>query len=220
MTLRKRYYPNLHVSTPATVEGRFDYTLKKQGGGPGHYARVIGRLEPWDDLFCFENQVRGGAIPPQFIQACEQGFRDGAHHGVLAGYPVIGVKVVLEDGDYHPVDSSDRAFRFAACQGFYQGMRSAEPVILEPVMQVTIEAPTQCIGAVQGDLKSRRAVLTGLESIGHTMILQAEAPLAQLFGYATRLRSLCSGQGQFSMSFSHYSPVSEGVQQRLATVGA
>lgn len=218
MTLRKRYYPSLNVTTPVQAEGRFDYTLQKQGGGPGQYARVIGHLEPWDDVFCFENRVKGGAIPPQFIQACEQGFRDASKQGVLVGYPVIGVKVVLADGDYHPVDSSDRAFRFAACQGFYQGMRAAEPVILEPVMQVTIEAPIHCIGSVQSDLQSRRAVLTGLESVGQQMILQAEAPLAQLFGYATRLRLLCSGQGQFSMSFSHYCPVPDRVQQKLVSV--
>ncbi len=200
-----------HQTTP----GCFDYTLRKQSGGPGQYARVMGHLEPCEDSFLFENRVTGGAIPPQFIRACEQGFWDATQRGVLAGYPVIGVKVVLEDGDAHPVDSSDRAFRFAAYQGFLVAMKTADPVILEPVMQVVVTTNPTFIGAVQGDLQSRRAVVTGLEIQSHRAMLQADAPLAEMFGYATRLRSLCSGQGQFSMTFHRYAPVPDLVQQQL-----
>jgi elongation factor G len=215
MTTHDRQNSITQTATQIQAVGRFDYTLKKQGGGPGQYARVIGSIEPCDEAFIFENRVTGGDIPPQFIRACEQGFCDATQNGVLAGYPVIGVKVVLEGGHYHPVDSSDRAFRFAACQGFYEAMRTADPVIIEPAMQVTIAVPTEFIGSVQGDLQSRRAVVTDLEFTGQTAILQAEAPLAQLFGYATRLRSLCSGQGEFSMTFSHYQTVPESVQRQM-----
>ncbi|XWK91682.1 MAG: hypothetical protein U7127_30645 (plasmid) [Phormidium sp.] len=199
--------------------GKFDYTLKKQGGGPGQYARVIGQLEACDELFIFENRVVGGAIPSKFISACEQGFRDAANSGILAGYPVIGVKVILESGDYHPVDSNDYAFRFAASQAFYQGLETSDPLIIEPVMLLTVEVPSKFIGAVQSDLLSLRAVLTGLEYVDNSVILVSQVPLAQMFGYATRLRSLCSGGSQFSMSFSHYQPVPKAVEQKLI-VGA
>lgn len=189
------------------MNGKFDYTLRKQNGGLGQYARVIGRIEPYDDVFAFENRVVGGAIPPEFIKACERGFRDATQTGIVAGYPVIGVKVVLEGGASHPVDSNDRAFRFAACQGFYQGMATANPIVLEPVMQVNLEVPIDCIGVVQGDLMARRGAIDHLEFDGDRSVMTARVPLAAMFGYATTLRTLCSGQGQFSMTFSHYQPV-------------
>jgi elongation factor G len=191
------------------MNGKFDYTLKKQSGGPGQYARVIGRIEAYDDLFAFENRVIGGAIPSEFIKPCEQGFRDATQTGIVAGYPVMGIKVVLEGGDYHPVDSNDCAFRFAACQGFYQGMATADPVVLEPVMQVTIEVPSNYIGVVQGDLMARRGAIDNLEFTDDRSVMTVRVPMAAMFGYATTLRTLCSGQGEFSMTFSHYQPVRE-----------
>lgn len=199
--------------TQTLSEGRFDWTLKRQTGSPGMYARVMGHLEPCDELFVFEDRVTNGTIPSQFIKACEQGFREATGCGVLAGYPVIGVKVVLEGGGYHEVDSNDRAFRFCAYQAFHQGMRSANPAIVEPVMQVEAIVPMEFVGAVQADFLSRRGVLTGLD--GEGVMIRGEAPLAELFGYATRLRSLTSGRGQFSMSFCRYQTVSESLQQQL-----
>ncbi len=197
------------------TNGQFDYTLKKQTGGPGQFARVIGRIESCDELFLFENQVTGGAIPSPLIKAAEKGFRDATSNGVLAGYPVIGVKVILEDGNYHPIDSTERAFYYAAHQGFYQGLRNADSVIIEPIMNVTIEIPTTFVGLVQGDLRSRRGIVQSLETILNGEKIQANVPLAEMFGYATRIRSLCSGQGIFSMEFSHYEPVPEKIQPQL-----
>lgn len=193
--------------TRQPFNGRFDCILKKPGGGLGQYARAIGHLEPLDDVFTFENRVVGGAIPSAFIKACELGFRDAAQTGILAGYPVIGVKVVLASGDYHSVDSSDRAFRFAACQGFYQGMATADPVMLEPVMQVAIEIPSEYIGVVQGDLMARRGAIEAIEFTDDRAAIAVRVPMASLFGYTTTLRTLCSGRGQFSMTFSHYQPI-------------
>lgn len=195
--------------------GAFDYTLKKQSGGPGQYARVIGHIEASADSFSFENRVKGGAIPPEFIKACEQGFRDAMDSGVLAGYPVIGVKVVLEDGNYHPVDSHERAFRYAACQGVRQALESMEPVLMEPVMTVHVDVPATAIGPVQGDLMARRGVLVDMETTPRSTRIQAEVPLAEMFGYATKLRSLSSGQGHFSMAFNRYGQVPKAVQEQV-----
>jgi elongation factor G len=195
--------------------GRFDYTLRKQTGGPGQYARVIGYLEACDEAFVFENRVVGGAIPADYIKACEQGFRDAMSSGILAGYPVVGVRVVLEGGDFHANDSNDRAFRFAACQGFYQGMSTADTVIVEPIMDVLVTVPNDLIGAVQGDLMKRRGVLQDMETQGHDTDLKVEVPLSEMFGYATVLRSLTSGQGNFVMTPKDYQPVPDHIQDQL-----
>lgn len=195
--------------------GRFDYTLKKQSGGPGQYARVIGYIEASADTFSFESRVKGGAIPPEFIKACEQGFREAMDSGVLAGYPVIGVKVVLEDGNYHPVDSNERTFRYAACQGVRQALESMKPVLMEPVMTVHVDVPATAIGPVQGDLMARRGVLVDMETTPRSTRIQAEVPLAEMFGYATKLRSLSSGQGHFSMAFNRYGQVPKSVQEQV-----
>ncbi|MGI0492287.1 hypothetical protein ACN4EG_10920 [Alkalinema pantanalense CENA528] len=195
--------------------GHFDYTLRKQTGGPGQYARVIGYVEACDENFIFENRVTGGTIPTEFIKSCEQGFRDATSAGVLAGYPVIGVKVVLTGGDFHPNDSNDRAFRFAACQAFYQGMSTADAVIIEPIMDVRVTVPNDCIGAVQGDLTKRRGLLQNMNSDGKETELAVQVPLSEMFGYATQLRSLTSGKGNFSMTPNNYQPVPAHVQAAL-----
>jgi elongation factor G len=195
--------------------GQFDYTLRKQTGGPGQYARVIGRLEACDELFVFENRVMGGTLPQDYIKACEQGFRDATGSGILAGYPVVGVKVILEGGDFHPIDSSDRSFRFAACQAFYQGMSTADAVIIEPIMDVVVLVPNEFIGSLQGDLMSRRGVLQDMSTNDDGTELRVQVPLSELFGYATQLRSLTSGKGNFSMTPSDYQPVPDRVQELL-----
>jgi elongation factor G len=195
--------------------GRFDYTLRKQTGGPGQYARVAGYLEACDEAFVFENRVVGGAIPADYIKACEQGFRDAMGSGILAGYPVVGVKVVLEGGDFHANDSNDRTFRFAACQGFYQGMSTADTVIVEPIMDVLVTVPNEFIGAVQGDLMKRRGVLQDLDTQGSDTGLTVEVPLSEMFGYATQLRSLTSGKGNFVMTPKDYQPVPDYIQDSL-----
>jgi elongation factor G len=147
--IKREYHVEVYVSNPAvayretiTHSATFDYTLKKQTGGAGQYAQVIGRLEPCKEPFLLENRVVGGAIPTQFIFACEQGFRDALKTGWLKGYPIVGVKVILEGGSYHPVDSSEMAFRYAARQGFEQGFAHANPTILEPMMLLEVETPS------------------------------------------------------------------------------
>ncbi|MBE9029569.1 hypothetical protein IQ266_07480 [filamentous cyanobacterium LEGE 11480] len=195
--------------------GHFDYTLRKQTGGPGQYARVVGYLEACNEFFAFDNQITGGAIPTEYIKACEQGFKDATSSGILAGYPVTGVKVVLTDGDFHQNDSNDRAFQFAACQGFYQGMSTADAVIIEPIMDVVVTIPTACIGAVQVNLMARRGILQDIRTEHNHTELKVQVPLSEMFGYATQLRSLTSGQGTFSMTPRDYQPVPESVQRSL-----
>ncbi len=214
--MKREYHAEVYVGKPAvayretiTQPATFDYTLKKQTGGTGQYARVIGRLEPYEELFLFENQVVAGMIPSLFIAACEQGFRDALKTGWLKGYPIMGVKVILEGGSHHPVDSSEMAFRYAARRGFEQGFALAKPILLEPMMLLEVETPSEFWGPIQGKLLSRRALLLGSENRDHSVLLRAEVPLAEMFGYSTELRSLSHGMATFSMEFIEYRPLPE-----------
>lgn len=209
--MKREYHAEVYVSAPAvayretiTKPASFDYTLAKQTGGSGQYAQVIGRLEPCQEQFIFENRVVGGAIPSQFIAACEQGFRDALKTGWLKGYPIIGVKVILNGGSFDPVDSSELAFRFAARVGFEEGFAQAEPTLLEPMMLLEVETPNEFVGRIQSKLLSRRALLLGSEHRDNYVVIRAEVPLAEMFGYATELRSLSQGMATFSMEFAEY----------------
>ncbi|NEO87575.1 MAG: elongation factor G [Spirulina sp. SIO3F2] len=213
--LRREYKAQVDVGQPAvayreaiTQRASFDYRFKKQSGGPGSFAHVKGWLEPCEEPFMFANQVVGGVIPAQFISSCEKGFRDAITSGSLEGYPVVGVKVVLNGGDHHPVDSKDTAFRFAAKQAFDQAFSAAQPHLLEPVMAVSVETPGDRVGAIQGDLLSRRGLVLGSEVLPDCTVLKAEVPLVKMFGYSTVLRSLASGMATFSMELAGYRPVS------------
>jgi elongation factor G len=170
---------------------------------------VVGRLELCKEPFVFENQVIEGTIPKQFIAACEQGFRDAVKTGWLKGYPIIGVKVLLEDGSYHPIDSSEIAFRFAARQGFEEAFAQANPTLLEPMMLLEVETPSQFLGRIQSQLLSRRALLLGSETRDNDVVIRAEVPLAEMFGYSTELRSVSQGMATFSMEFSEYQKLPE-----------
>ena len=216
--MKREYHAEVYVGAPAVAyretiaqPATFDYTLKKQTGGAGQYAHVIGRLEPCKEPFIFENRVVGGAIPTPFIPACEQGFRDALKTGWLRGYPIVGVKVILEGGSSHPVDSSEMAFRFAARQGFEQAFAQAKPTLLEPMMLLEVETPSQFVGRIQGKLLSRRAFLLGSDSRDEDLVIRAEVPLAEMFGYSTELRSLSQGMATFSMEFAEYRPVEESL---------
>lgn len=220
--MKREYHAEVYVGQPAVAyretisqAAKFDYTLKKQTGGSGDYAHVVGRIEPCDEPFVFVNRVVGGAIPTQFIPACEKGFRDALNSGVLMGYPVTGVKVILESGSYHQVDSSELAFRAAAKEGFYQGFAMAKPMILEPIMLVEVETPNDFVGRIQGDLLSRRGVVLGSQTMEGYSVIRAEVPLKTMFGYSTDLRSLTSGQASFSMEFATYRPVPTSQQTQL-----
>jgi elongation factor G len=216
--MRREYHAQVYVGAPAvayretiTTSATFDYTFKKQTGGAGQYARVIGRIEPCEEAFVFENRVVGGAIPNQFIPACEQGFRDAIKTGWLKGYPIIKVRVILEGGSFHPMDSSEIAFRVAARQGFEEAFARAKPTLLEPMMLLEVETPSQFLGRIQGKLLSRRALLLGTQTRDNEVVIRAEVPLAEMFGYSTQLRSLSQGMATFSMEFAEYRPVPENL---------
>ncbi len=196
--------PKVSYREAISQRATFDYRLKKQSGGPGQYAHVVGYIEPCEDPFVFENKVFGGAIPKEYIAGVEKGFREAMNLGMLEGYPVTGVKIVLENGSYHPIDSSEFAFRMAAQQGFSQAFMKAKPHLLEPIMQVEVETPDEYLGRVQGDLSSRRGLLLGSQTMQGYSIVRAEVPLVKMFGYSGNLRSLTSGMATFSMQFGCY----------------
>jgi elongation factor G len=211
--MKREYHAEVYVGAPQvayretiTQSASFDYTLKKQTptGGSGQYAHVFGRLEPCSEQFLFENKIIDSIIPRQFISACEQGFRDAIKTGWLKGYPIIGVKVILEGGSYHPLESSEMAFRYAARVGFEEGFALAKPTILEPMMLLEVETPSEFLGRIQGKLLSRRALLLGSETRDDYSVIRAEVPLAEMFGYSTELRSLSQGMATFSMEFAEY----------------
>jgi elongation factor G len=209
--MRREYHADVYVGVPAvayretiTQAASFDFTLKKQTGGAGQFAHVVGRLEPCEEAFIFENRVVGGAIPQQFIHACEQGFKDALKTGWLKGYPIMGVRVILSGGSFHPIDSHEIAFRFAARQGFEEAFAKAKPTLLEPMMLLEVETPSQFLGRIQGKLLSRRALLLGSEMRENDVVIRAEVPLALMFGYSTEVRSLSQGMATFSMAFFEY----------------
>ena len=214
--LKREYGAEVYVGSPTvayretiTRPANFDYTFKKPTAGAEQYARVIGRLEPCKFPFDFENRVTDDEISAQFISACELGFRDALQTGWLKGYPMVGVRVILEGGSYHHVNSAEMAFRFAARQGLDRGIAQAEPVILEPFMQLAVETPNDFTGRIQSKLLARRALLQGSEVRNNDVTIRAEVPLAEMFGYATELRSLSHGMATFSMEFAEYRPLPE-----------
>jgi len=194
----------------------FDYTHKKQTGGAGQYARVMGRLEPLaKGGFEFANEVKGGRIPREFIPSCEKGFKAALRKGPLIGFPVIGIRVVLNDGQYHPVDSSDIAFQTAAQGAFRQVYMKAKPQILEPIMKVSVEGPSEFAGNVFATISQRRGVIVSSVEDGTFSRVDAEVPLAEMFGYSTVLRSLTQGKAEFTMEFLKYGRVPPHVAEAL-----
>jgi elongation factor G len=194
----------------------FDYTHKKQTGGAGQYARISGRLEPLaKGGFEFANEVKGGRIPREFIPSCEKGFRASLRKGQLIGFPVIGVRVVINDGQYHPVDSSDIAFQTAAQGAFKQAYAKAKPQILEPVMKVSVEGPTEFAGNVFATISQRRGVIVSSVEDGTYSRVDAEVPLGEMFGYSTVLRSLTQGKAEFTMEFLKYGRVPPHIAEML-----
>ncbi len=208
--------PRVAYRETITKRATFDYTHKKQTGGAGQYGRVAGYIEPVEAEFEFENQVTGGAIPTQYIPACEKGFQRCLNRGPAMEYPVTGVRVVLQDGNAHSVDSSEMAFQAAAVGAFKQVYPKAAPVILEPVMKVVVETPPEFQGTVMGSLNQRRGMIVGSTDEGAVCIVESEVPLSEMFGYTTVLRSLTQGKAQFTMEFSAYRPVPKSVAEELA----
>ncbi len=208
--------PRVAYRETITRKAQFDYIHKKQTGGAGQFGRVAGYMEPISNNdFIFENRVRGGAIPTQFISACEKGFKQCLIKGPKMEFPVTGIKVVIDDGASHPVDSSDMAFQAAARCAFRQAYPGAKPVIHEPIMKVSVESPSQFQGTVMGSLNQRRGMIVGSQEEGVMCVIDAQVPLAEMFGYSTVLRSLSQGQAQFTMEFATYKQVPQSIAEEL-----
>lgn len=195
------------------IEGKF----VRQSGGKGQYGHVVLSLEPQapGTGFIFEDATKGGVVPREYIPSVEKGLREAMNNGVLAGYPVVDVKATLTFGSYHDVDSSELAFRMAAIFGFKEGARKADPVILEPVMHVEVETPEEYAGNIMGDLSSRRGMVQGMEERFGSQIIRADVPLAEMFGYATTLRSMSQGRATYSMEFHHYAEAPRNVADEI-----
>lgn len=197
---------------------KIDHKYAKQSGGRGQYGHVVISMEPGErgSGVVFENKIIGGSIPKEYIPAVEKGIKEAAESGVLAGYPVVDLKVNLFDGSYHEVDSNEMAFKMAASMAFKEGVQRAGAVLLEPVMKVEVVTPEEYLGDVIGQVNSRRGMIQGMEMRpGNAQAVNAMVPLGEMFGYATELRSATQGRGVFSMEFNHYAPVSEAVAQQI-----
>ena len=183
----------------------------------GEYGHVWLKLEPQPagKGFEFVDAVKGGRVPREFIPAVKKGVDEALQDGVLAGYPVVDVKVTLFDGSSHEVDSNENAFKMAAIFAFKDGMRAAHPVLLEPIMAVEVETPVDFVGNVIGDLSARRGVLQGQEEVAGTMVIKAEVPLHEMFGYSTTMRSLSQGRATYTMEFKHYAEAPKSVAEAV-----
>ncbi|MFZ5503326.1 MAG: elongation factor G [Pseudomonadota bacterium] len=202
------------IRKPAEVEGKF----VKQSGGRGQYGHVWIKMEPNEagKGFEFVDAIKGGTVPREYIPAVEKGLRDTLPNGVLAGFPVVDVKVTLFDGSYHDVDSNENAFKMAASMAFKDGMRKASPVLLEPMMSVEVETPEDYAGTVMGDLSSRRGMVQGMDDMmGGGKAIKAEVPLSEMFGYSTALRSATQGRATYSMEFKHYAEAPKNVAEAV-----
>jgi elongation factor G len=202
------------ITQSVSSEGRF----VRQTGGRGHYGHVVLELEPLEPGAGFEfvNAYRGGAVPKEFVPSIEEGAREAMDSGVLAGYPLVDLRATLVDGSYHEVDSSDLAFKVAASIALRDGVQKAGPVLLEPLMRAEIVAPEDSVGEIVGDLNARRAQIESLEPrpVG-VQAVTASVPLAEMFGYATALRSMTQGRGTFTMEFAHYAEVDQQIADRI-----
>jgi elongation factor G len=195
-----------------------NYKYAKQTGGHGMYGHVVIKIEPGEpgSGVIFEEAIRGGTVPREYIPAVEKGVKEAAESGVLAGYPVVDLKVTLFDGSYHEVDSNEMAFKLAASMAFKEGVQRAGPVLLEPIMKVEVVTPEEFLGDVMGQVNSRRGSIQGIEvRPGNAQAVRAMVPLAEMFGYATQLRSATQGRGVFSMEFDHYAAVSQSVAEEI-----
>ncbi|MDB4965482.1 MAG: fusA [Myxococcales bacterium] len=211
--------PQVAYRETITRKAEFAYTHKKQTGGKGQFARVLGYIEPLPadavEHYEFVDDTTGGTIPREFIPACDKGFKEAVSKGSLIGFPVVGVRVVVNDGAFHAVDSSEQAFKTASIMAFREGYAAAKPTILEPIMKVEVQAPEEFQGSVMGQINQRRGIIIGSENQEGYVIATAEVPLNEMFGYSTDLRSGTQGKGEFTMEFLKYSPVPKQEQEVL-----
>jgi elongation factor G len=221
--MKREYNAEVEVGQPQvayretiTQMSEFNYTHKKQTGGSGQFGRVGGFIEPLEEgEYEFVDSIVGGAIPREFISSCDKGFKKSMAKGSLAGAPITGIRVTINDGSSHAVDSSDVAFQLAATGAFKEGYMKAKPVILEPIMKVAVEGPSEFQGAVMGSLNQRRGIIVGtIEEANYTSV-ESEVPLSEMFGYSTVLRSLTQGKAEFTMEFANYKQVPKSVSEEI-----
>jgi len=221
--MKREYKAEVGVGAPRvayretiTRRADFNYTHKKQTGGSGQFGRVGGYMEPLEEgEYEFVDNIVGGVIPREYIPSCDKGFQKCMGKGTLTGSPITGVRVTINDGSSHAVDSSDIAFQLAAIGAFHKGYAKAAPEIMEPVMKVAVEGPSEFQGVVMGSLNQRRGVIVGTFEEGNYTVVEAEMPLAEMFGYSTTLRSLTQGKAEFTMEFSSYKKVPKSVADDL-----
>jgi elongation factor G len=221
--MKREYSAVVEVGAPQVAyretisqQAQFNYTHKKQTGGSGQFGRVSGFLEPLEEgEYEFVDKIVGGVIPREFISSCDKGFKKVLAKGSLCGAPITGVRCVINDGAYHAVDSSDVAFQLAAVGAFKEGYLKANPIIMEPIMKVAVEGPSEFQGAVMGSINQRRGMIIGTTEEGNYSAIEAEVPLSEMFGYSTTLRSLTQGKAEFTMEFATFKPVPKSVSEEL-----
>ncbi|MBD3345810.1 MAG: elongation factor G [Chitinivibrionales bacterium] len=221
--MRREYGVSLNTGMPQVAYRErikksvpFDYTHKKQTGGAGQFARVAGTLEPdHEKEYEFVDEIKGGVIPVEFIPSCDSGFQSCLEKGTLIGFPIVNVKVTINDGKYHPVDSSQVAFKSAAIGGFWQAYQKAGPEIIEPIMRVSVEGPPEFQGNVIASITQRRGIISSTSEDERISQVEGDVPLSEMFGYSTALRSLTQGKSEFTMEFSHYDRVPEQLAEKL-----
>ena len=208
--------PQVAYREAITQRSEFNYTHKKQTGGSGQYGRVAGFMEPGEEKnYEFVNSIKGAAIPNEFIPSCDKGFKEAIKKGSLIGFPIVNTKVTINDGQSHPVDSSDIAFQLAAIGAFREAYEKAKPVILEPIMKVEVEGPTEFQGNFFASINQRRGIISSSSEDGAFCKVEAEVPLSEMFGYSTVIRSLSQGKAEFTMEFLKYGKVPTGVSEQL-----
>lgn len=211
--------PKVAFREAFTSKVEFNYSHKKQTGGAGQFARVAGYIEPLPndavETYEFVDEIVGGAIPREFIPACDKGFKEQTKEGQLIGQPLVGIRVVLNDGAFHAVDSSDMAFKLASMTALREAYDKAKPIILEPIMKLEVSVPEEFQGAVIGQVNQRRGLIVGTGTDAGYCIVEADVPLSEMFGYSTDLRSATQGKGEFSMEFLKYAPVPKNVQEEM-----
>ncbi len=212
--------PQVAYKETITMQAQAEGKYIKQSGGRGQYGHVWLRVEPRERGagYEFENEIRGGAIPEEFVRPAEKGVQEAMDKGVVAGFPMVDMKVTIYDGSYHEVDSSEIAFKIAAQMALQEASKRAKPVILEPIMKVEVIVPEKSMGETTGDLASRRGQIIGIvdRSSGLSLkVIEARVPLSEMFGYSTSLRSLTEGRGNYTMEFDHYEPVPANIAQQI-----
>jgi elongation factor G len=208
--------PQVAYREAITQKAEFNYTHKKQTGGAGQFGRVAGYMEPYPEGdYEFVNQIKGGSIPTEYVPSCDKGFKEAVKKGTLIGFPIVNIRCLINDGQSHPVDSSDIAFQQAAIGAFREAYNKAKPCILEPIMKVSVEGPTEFQGNIFGSINQRRGMILSSTEDGVNSRVDAEVPLSEMFGYSTVLRSLTQGKAEFTMEFEKYGKVPQSVSEAL-----